>query len=136
LPAVWASESQLHHVFLNLLRNAAQAVGAVRDAEGGGNGAGPREGGTVWLQAEAVSADAVSIRIMDQGVGIPPEYRDRLFTPFFTTKPRGEGTGLGLYIVKEIVSDLGGRIEVESTVGKGTTFEIFLPRMQKVGEAV
>ncbi|MBI5441182.1 MAG: response regulator [Deltaproteobacteria bacterium] len=135
LPPVWASESPLHHVFLNLLRNAAQAVAASGERNTGGGSASQR-GGVVFMKAQPASLDSVSVRVTDDGVGIPAEYQDRLFTPFFTTKPRGEGTGLGLYIVKEIVSDLGGRIEVESTVGKGTTFEIFLPRMQRLGEAV
>ncbi len=129
LPAVWASESQLHHVFLNLLRNAAQAVearkaaladacefcGAVRmEAGHGGNG-------FVWVE------------VADNGAGINPEYQNRLFTPFFTTKPRGQGTGLGLYIVKQILDDLGGRVEVRSTVDLGTTFRIHLPRAAEAG---
>lgn len=136
LPPVWASESQLHHVFLNLLRNAAQAVAAAKEKGPEAQEYVAGRGGVVALKAHPAADDSVSIRVSDDGVGIAPEYQDRLFTPFFTTKPRGEGTGLGLYIVKEIVSDLGGRIEVESTVGKGTTFEIFLPRIQKLGEAV
>jgi len=129
LPAVWASESQLHHVFLNLLRNAAQAVesrkialeekcafcGAVRVEAGHGNN------GFVWVE------------VTDNGAGIHPEYQDRLFTPFFTTKARGQGTGLGLYIVKQILDDLGGRVEVSSTVDLGTTFRIHLPRAAEAG---
>jgi len=119
LPPVWANPDHLHHVFVNLLRNAAQAVEA-RLAE---DPAAPAE---VAVDACA-SEDGLVVSITDTGTGIPPEYHDRLFTPFFTTKPRGQGTGLGLYIVKQIVEDLGGRIEVRSLVGEGTTFRLHLP---------
>jgi two-component system NtrC family sensor kinase len=74
--------------------------------------------------------------VADNGAGIPPEYQDRLFTPFFTTKPRGQGTGLGLYIVKEIVEDLGGRIEVQSVVDEGTTFRILFPSLPPTEDVV
>jgi signal transduction histidine kinase len=131
LPQVWASESQLQHVFLNLVRNAAQAISSKQDACGAPARAPSGPIGCVTVFARVPSPESVSVRISDDGVGIPAEYQDRLFTPFFTTKPKGEGTGLGLYIVKETVSDMGGRIEVESTVGKGTAFEIFLRRTPK-----
>jgi signal transduction histidine kinase len=73
--------------------------------------------------------DAVEIRVRDNGIGIPPEYRDRLFQPFFTTKPTGEGTGLGLSISYDIVTQQhGGTIEVDSRVGEFTEFTIRLPR--------
>ncbi len=131
LPPVWASSSELQHIFLNLLRNAAQAVAAKADSSG--NGA--RTGGQVQLGASTHPGEYVCVRVVDEGVGIHPEYRDRLFTPFFTTKPRGQGTGLGLYIVKEVVDALGGRIEVSSELGVGTTFCVYLPRTS-VGERV
>lgn len=124
LPTIRASESQLHHVFVNLLRNAAQAISA--RIEGDSSLAVGSAAAT--LRAYPYDADCVCAEVADNGTGIPPEYQDRLFTPFFTTKPRGQGTGLGLYIVKEIVEDLGGRIEVQSVVGEGTTFRIFFPR--------
>lgn len=129
LPPVWASPSELQHVFLNLLRNAAQAVEAKR--VGSGNGT-PTEK-QVHLGANVHAGDHVCVRVVDGGVGIHPDYRDRLFTPFFTTKPRGQGTGLGLYIVKEVVDALGGRIEVNSEIGIGTTFCVYLPRTSAVG---
>jgi len=73
--------------------------------------------------------DAVEVRIRDNGTGIPPEYRDRLFQPFFTTKPTGEGTGLGLSISYDIVTQLhGGTITVDSRVGEFTEFAVRLPR--------
>src|SRR6202011_4249266 len=75
--------------------------------------------------------DAIEIRVRDNGTGIPPEIRDKLFQPFFTTKPTGEGTGLGLSISWDIVTQQhGGRIEVNSRVGGFTEFTIHLPRMR------
>jgi signal transduction histidine kinase len=74
----------------------------------------------------------VEIRIRDHGVGIPPEIRDKLFQPFFTTKPTGEGTGLGLSISWDIVVQLhGGTIAVDSRVGELTEFAIRLPRARQ-----
>ena len=67
--------------------------------------------------------DAVEIRVRDNGIGIPPEIKDKLFQPFFTTKPTGEGTGLGLSISYDIVTQQhGGTIEVDSRVGEFTEF--------------
>jgi signal transduction histidine kinase len=74
----------------------------------------------------------VEIRVRDNGTGIPPELRDRLFQPFFTTKPTGEGTGLGLSISYDIVTQQhGGTIEVDSTFGEFTEFTIRLPRVRR-----
>jgi len=73
--------------------------------------------------------DRVEIRIRDNGTGIPPEVRDKLFNPFFTTKPAGEGTGLGLSISHDIiVKQHGGSIEVDTKPGEFTEFRIILPR--------
>ena len=73
--------------------------------------------------------DAVEIRIRDNGIGIPPDIRDKLFQPFFTTKPTGEGTGLGLSISYDIVvQQHGGTITVDSQLGEFTEFAIYLPR--------
>ena len=73
--------------------------------------------------------DAVEIRVRDNGVGIPAEIRDKLFQPFFTTKPTGEGTGLGLSISYDIVTQQhGGSIAVDSKVGEYSEFTIRLPR--------
>jgi len=130
VPAVWANEGQLHHVFLNLLRNAAQAV-ETRVRQDADNGGITWEPGRVTLRARRDEGGFVSIDVSDNGCGIHPDYQERLFTPFFTTKPRGQGTGLGLYIVKQIVDDLGGRIDVQSAVHRGTTFRILLPRDAK-----
>ena len=67
------------------------------------------------------------VAIQDNGQGIPEGILGKIFTPFFTTKKAGEGSGLGLDIVKRIVDKHKGRIEVASTVGKGTTFSVFIP---------
>ena len=73
--------------------------------------------------------NAVEVRIRDNGVGIPPEIKDKLFQPFFTTKPTGEGTGLGLSISYDIVTQQhGGTITVDSRVGEFTEFTVRLPR--------
>jgi signal transduction histidine kinase len=72
---------------------------------------------------------SVEVRVRDNGIGIPPENRDKLFQPFFTTKPTGEGTGLGLSISYEIVAQQhGGTITVDSEVGDFTEFTVRLPR--------
>jgi len=67
------------------------------------------------------------VEVADNGTGIAPEHLPKLFDPFFTTKPVGEGTGLGLSISHGIITGHGGRIEVDSRPGEGTTFRIFLP---------
>ena len=105
---------QIDQVFMNLVTNAAQAIGE-RDRAGRSASA-PRP-----------ATASVEITIADDGPGIPPEVLPRIFDPFFTTKDVGEGSGLGLSIVHGIVDRHGGRIEVQSRVGEGTTFRIVLP---------
>jgi signal transduction histidine kinase len=73
--------------------------------------------------------DTIEIRIRDNGTGIPPEVRERMFNPFFTTKPTGEGTGLGLSMTHDIiVKQHGGKIDVETEQGAFTEFVVSLPR--------
>ena len=80
--------------------------------------------------------ETVEIRVRDNGMGIPPEIRDKLFQPFFTTKPTGEGTGLGLSISYDIVTQQhGGTIEVDSRVREFTEFTVRLPRRAMTGAA-
>jgi PAS domain S-box-containing protein len=116
VPRVWADEGRLGQLFLNLLVNAAQAIPE-----------GDADRNTVRL-ATATSPDGWAVvTVADTGAGMTPEVLARIFDPFFTTKPHGVGTGLGLAIGHAIVTDLGGRIEVESDVGRGSTFRVRLP---------
>jgi len=82
-------------------------------------------------------SDAVEIRILDNGIGIPAEIRDKLFQPFFTTKPTGEGTGLGLSISYDIITQQhGGTISVDSRVGEFTEFTVRLPHNYRTTTAM
>ncbi|HYU14247.1 MAG TPA: ATP-binding protein, partial [Stellaceae bacterium] len=110
-------------VFLNLIGNGFYAA-TKRQRENGDGRFRP----VLKVTTRDVDA-AVEVRIRDNGVGIPPELCDKLFQPFFTTKPTGEGTGLGLSISYDIVTqEHGGTIEVESEVGQFTEFTVRLPR--------
>jgi signal transduction histidine kinase len=104
---------QLNQVFMNLLTNAAQALAG-------------QEGAHIDVVTRRDGSNAV-IAVGDNGPGIPPEILPRIFDPFFTTKEVGQGSGLGLSIVHGIVERHGGTIEVDSTVGKGTTFTVSIP---------
>jgi signal transduction histidine kinase len=77
--------------------------------------------------ATAHSNDWIEVRIQDDGPGIPPEHQDKLFEPFFSTKPAGQGTGLGLWTVRVILVELKGKVTFETEVGRGTTFIVRLP---------
>jgi PAS domain S-box-containing protein len=112
IPPLDGHGGQINQVVMNLLVNAAHAIGA--------------EQGIIAIRTR-VRPDEAELTISDTGCGMPPEVIGRIFEPFFTTKDVGKGTGLGLSISHGIVTDHGGRIEVESVVGKGTTFRILLP---------
>jgi len=92
----------------------------------------PRDGTALAFDARLSTrdlGDVVEIRVRDNGIGIAPEIKDKLFQPFFTTKPTGEGTGLGLSISYDIVTQQhGGTITVDSRVGEFTEFTVRLPR--------
>ena len=127
--------TDLHQVTMNLCTNAVQAM-----AQGGKLGVvverlTVREARALPRGA-LVPGDYVRLSITDTGAGIPPEVQDRIFDPFFTTKRVGEGTGLGLSLVHGIVEDLGGVIEVASTLGRGTRFDIWLPVAGDISVAV
>ena len=125
---VLGDPTQLQQVLLNLCTNAAHAMHVT--------------GGRLQVRLEAVVVDApmitqrpelqpgpsVCITVTDTGHGIPPEVMERIFEPFFTTKGPGEGTGMGLALVHGIITDHGGAVLVDSVVGQGTTFTIYLPR--------
>ena len=111
--------AQLELALLNLVSNAVDAMPA---------------GGDLGIHLTE-SGDDVRLTIADSGVGIAPEIRDRVFEPWFTTKPPGRGTGLGLSITRSVVMELGGRIEVDSEPGRGTTVAVMLPAMAPDEEA-
>jgi signal transduction histidine kinase len=120
VPTVTGDADKLKQVFINLIVNATHAM---------------HEGGTITLLisvpegrgARSVAKNQVRIDFADTGTGIPSDIKERIFEPFFTTKGEGKGTGLGLFITKDIITSHKGSILVDSTVGRGTTFSIFLP---------
>jgi signal transduction histidine kinase len=112
LPPVPCHPGKVNQVFLHLLVNAVQACA---------------HGGTVAVRTRVEPVGDAVVEIQDDGCGIAPEHRARLFEPFFTTKPIGQGTGLGLSVSFGIIRDHGGRIEVDSEVGRGSTFRVRLP---------
>jgi PAS domain S-box-containing protein len=111
VPSIWCYPGQLNQVILNLLLNSTQAI---------------ENRGNITIETETIT-DYVVIKITDDGKGISPDDLQKIFTPFFTTKPPGKGTGLGLSISYGIIQKHNGLIEVQSEVGKGTTFTIKLP---------
>ncbi len=120
IPAVECVPSQINQVVMNMLVNASHAI---------------EERGTITVHTEQVDDDWVTISVQDTGKGIAAENIPKLFDPFFTTKPVGQGTGLGLSLSYSIIEKHGGDIQVESTVGVGTTFIIKLPIKQKEAKA-
>ncbi|MFA4910286.1 MAG: ATP-binding protein [Desulfobacteria bacterium] len=117
LPSFLSDTSQLQQVFLNLITNAF-------DAHDG------KPYGTISISTRFNNQrEGVEIVVADTGSGISPENMEKMFDPFFTTKPVGKGTGLGLSITYSIIKRLGGDISVQSEIGKGTQFNIFLPFM-------
>ncbi len=113
LPSLICNPNQLNQVFLNLIMNAQQATEGASDP-------------TITISTEC-DQKLIKVRIQDNGCGMSEEVRKEIFVPFFTTKPIGKGTGMGLAIAYGIVKDHNGEIEVISEEGAGTTFEIHLP---------
>jgi signal transduction histidine kinase len=110
--------TQLHQMLLNLCTNAEHAMRATG-------------GGTLTIETAWADGDRpeLVIRVRDTGVGMPPEVQNRIFEPFYTTKPVGQGTGLGLSVLHGIVGAHGGTVRVDSAVGAGAVFEVRLPAM-------
>ena len=119
-PTVMADHFQMEQLFLNLVLNAMQSMS---------------HGGVLTLRTR-LRGGTVIAEVKDTGEGIPAEIRDRIFDPFFTTRTVGEGTGLGLAVSYSIVSAHGGSIEVESAVGRGSTFRVTLPARRPYDEEV
>lgn len=116
LPSLWADPHQLHQVMVNLISNAHHAMRQTSP---------PRR---ITLTSRFDSAkERVSLEVADTGPGIPPEIRSRIFQAFFTTKPPGQGTGLGLSLCQGIIENHGGTIAVGSGLGQGAIFRIQLP---------
>ncbi|MGE5097644.1 MAG: ATP-binding protein [Betaproteobacteria bacterium] len=125
--SVMGDPTRLHQLFMNLCTNAVQAMAT---------------GGTLEVRVATERLDAphkvrsgeiaigeyVRVSVKDTGHGIAPEVIDRIFEPFFTTKPAGRGTGLGLALVHSVVAEHNGFIDVESELGRGTTFTVWIPR--------
>lgn len=129
LPEIYADYSQLHQVFVNLIVNAKDAM---------------PEGGVLNIKTELKKVTEknfienpkikpgsyIVVKVEDTGVGIPKEQIQKIFEPFFTTKDTKEGTGLGLFISQNIINRHNGYIEVESNLGKGSTFKVYLPILE------
>jgi signal transduction histidine kinase len=105
-------------VLINLLNNAMHAT---------------EEGGRITVRLQRTDA-GVAIEIVDSGTGIPKENLDRIFEPFFSTKAPGKGTGLGLFVSRDIIEKAGGELAVESCLGEGSCFRIHLPDHDRTGD--
>jgi signal transduction histidine kinase len=112
LPVVQADANKLKQVFINLIMNAAHSMGGV---------------GKLVLSTNLVAGDEVEAVVADSGPGIPQEVLPHIFEPFYSTKKEGEGTGLGLYICRNIIVEHEGRLTVESRPGEGAAFRVILP---------
>jgi two-component system NtrC family sensor kinase len=112
IPSITCSPSQINQVFLNLITNAAQVL--------------PQQGGEISLTTR-LENNGVAVDVADNGSGIPPDVLPKIFDPFFTTKEIGKGTGLGLSISYQIIKDHGGTIKVDTHIGRGTKFTVWLP---------
>ena len=111
LKPIWTDPHQVRQVLINLMSNAIHATS---------------EQGHISIQVEPTAA-GISIAVSDSGTGIPKEHLEKIFEPFFSTKAPGEGTGLGLFVTREIVEKLGGTVAVMSRVGQGTQFTVLIP---------
>ena len=125
--AVIGDATRLHQVIMNLCTNAVQAM----QASGGTLSVGVKrvdlEGSRSFSRGQLSAGSYICLTVGDTGSGIPPDLVDRIFEPFFTTKRVGEGTGLGLSLVHGIVADLGGVIDLDTELDRGTTVRIWLP---------
>ncbi len=129
LPKVECYAGQLNQVFMNLLSNAIDAL-EERDSERSAEAI-AQEPSQITITTRSLSESAIAIHIRDNGPGISASVQERIFSPFFTTKPIGKGTGLGLSISHQIVVDRhGGRMECVSEAGRGTEFIIEIPAYQ------
>jgi signal transduction histidine kinase len=120
LPPVYVNEGQMKQIFIALISNAYDAM---------------EDGGRLTIQTrlqECENDRSVAVEFQDSGCGIPASHLQKIFDPFFTTKPLGRGTGLGLSVCYGIVSEHGGKMEVDSTEGVGSTFRVLLPASPEI----
>ena len=115
LPAVHGNAGKLQQVFMNLIMNARDAM---------------PQGGELTIAAEAENS-SVRVEVADSGIGIPSDQLHKIFDPFFTTKGSSRGTGLGLAVTYGIIREHSGSIQVDSVVGRGTTFRLEFPTVRK-----
>ena len=115
---IWSDPYKLRQVFINLLTNAIHATDS---------------GGEINIIIESFG-EGVGFKVEDRGKGIPKENLKKIFEPFFSTKPPGEGTGLGLFVTRGIIEKLGGKMEVSSRLGHGTSFSIKLPKFYEIND--
>ncbi|MFW5905966.1 MAG: sensor histidine kinase, partial [Desulfobia sp.] len=116
-----ADKQKLQQALLNLIKNSIDAVG---------------KHGKIWVSAHVLldsnsGEEEIELMVEDNGPGIEPDKLKKIFDPFYTTKDVGHGSGLGLYIVHDIVENHGGKMEVNSQAGQGTNFTIWLPKIQE-----
>jgi two-component system NtrC family sensor kinase len=117
LPLISGNQQGLQQVFINLITNAVHATPS---------------GGRLWVRTALESDGKISISVRDTGCGIAEEHLPYIFDPFFTTKKVGQGTGLGLSVSYGIVKKHGGRITVDSSSTKGSTFTVYLPAKEEM----
>ncbi len=115
LKPIKAKPEEIQQIFVNIIKNSVQAM----------------QGKGCLTISTSLKGDCIEIIVKDTGPGIPKEFLPKIFDPFFTTKPQGEGTGLGLNIVHGIIQKYGGKVEVDSVLGKGVDFKISFP-LEKV----
>ena len=126
IPAIMAEHNRLEQVFINLVSNAIDAMDE-KNAQPG------RDGAAKQLTIKScVENNHVTVKVSDTGIGMSEEVKNKIFEPFFTTKKVGKGTGLGVSISYGIVKDYHGTIEIESEIGKGTTFTLTFPAAVEV----
>jgi signal transduction histidine kinase len=118
VPSVVGDAERLQQLFLNLFLNAADAM---------------PEGGRLGVRLRPAPEGEIEVRVADTGTGIPEGDLERIFDPFFTSKPAGEGSGLGLAVAQGIVADHGGTIRAASELGRGTEFRIVFPPLSPRG---
>ena len=112
IPVLTLDPNKIKQVVINLVMNAAHAM---------------QGQGKITVTTGINATGMLELQVRDTGPGITPELQEEVFAPFFTTKPEGEGTGLGLYICQNIIREHGGTIALESQLGEGTLFRISFP---------